>query len=203
MYSNCWCGHTYFNHATLMPDPSQDSHYYSVKECQIEMCGCGQYDTDDSDYNINVMKYKKLSPFAKEPSKVYEGDACFDLYADGDFIVKGNDTVKVTTGIALEIPEGYEVVVRSRSSSFSKKGLWVHMGTIDEQYRGEVYFFVNLIAPIVTEVGQPIGLVRTQDIKQGEAVAQMAIREVPQFRFEEVDELSESERGSKGFGSTG
>ncbi len=206
-YKDCWCGHTFSDHGSLKNSP--EGHWYDISTCKEEKCGCGQYDPED---DFNIIKYKKLNGYAKEPSKAYEGDACFDLYADNDFEIIGNETLKITTGIALEIPEGYEVVVRSRSSSFSKKNLWVHIGTIDYQYRGEVYFFVNQIAPhsheMVTvgdgdwvESGKLFMNSTTIDI--GEAIAQLAIREVPRFKFQEVDELEDSKRGSKGFGSSG
>lgn len=208
MYGACWCGHGYFDHSNLRDSP--EGHWYNVTHCKKGNCGCGQYDTEP-DYNI--IKYKKLNEDAKEPTKAYEGDACFDLYADKQYRVMGNETVKVTTGIALEIPEGYEVVVRSRSSSFSKKGLWVHIGTVDYQYRGEIYFFVNMIAPHshkfysdddgVTWKPTELKNMNSYIIRKGEAVAQLAIREVPCFKFKQVDELEDSERGSKGFGSTG
>ncbi len=163
-----------------------------------------------------ILKVKKLHKDAKLPWKAYKGDACFDLFAVEDTLVEGNGITKVRFGIAWEMPEGYEGVLRPRSSSYINKNLHVYIGTIDQQYRGEVICAVSLIAPSETKYygldgkfvpkGEGIHkliMPKPYLIKKGEAVAQVAFRKVPMFWIREVDELSETDRGEKGFGSSG
>jgi len=143
------------------------------------------------------IKVKKIHKDAIIPQQQYEGDACFDLYAVEDVLVQTNGSTKIRFGITWEMPIGYEGVVRSRSSSFSKKNLNIFVGTIDQQYRGEIMCYVSYIDPPYT-LDIPFYMV-----KKGEAIAQVAFRKVPIFHMKEVDELSETDRGDKGFGSTG
>lgn len=101
--------------------------------------------------------------------------------------------VLVPTGLRLQIPRGYEGQVRPRSGLALKRGLTVlnAPGTIDADYRGEVgVLLVNLSA-------------EPQRIEPGERIAQLVIAPVTRVRWEEVEELDESERGRGGFGSTG
>jgi dUTP pyrophosphatase len=97
----------------------------------------------------------------------------------------------VATGIAIAIPHGYEVQVRSRSGTAVRNGITCLTGTIDSDYRGELkVVLVNLgAAPF--------------DIVRGERIAQLVPAPVLRANFEEVAELDETERGSGGFGSTG
>lgn len=142
------------------------------------------------------IRVKKLNKDAKLPSQTHNTDACYDLFVVEEVVVTGIRK-QVKHGIAIEIPYGYEGVVRSRSSSFSKKGLNVFIGTIDSGYRGELMTYVSLIRPF-----NMLGHANSYTIKKGEAISQLAIRKVPPIHFREVDELSESERGEGGFGST-
>ena len=99
----------------------------------------------------------------------------------------------VPTGLFLEIPAGYEVQVRPRSGLAAKKGITVlnAPGTIDADYRGEVcVILVNLS-------GQPF------TVESGERIAQLVLARHEVIEWEEVDELSSSDRGAGGFGSTG
>lgn len=99
----------------------------------------------------------------------------------------------VKTGLFLEIPEGYEAQVRPRSGLAIKHGITVlnSPGTIDADYRGEIgVILVNLSkAPFVVE--------------DGDRIAQLIFAKVEQAEWEVQDELSETERGARGFGSTG
>lgn len=139
------------------------------------------------------LKVLKLHKDAKLPYKQYDGDACFDLYAIEDTEVMPYGVTKIRFGIAWEMPRGYEGVVRSRSSSFVNKNLHVYVGTVDQQYRGEIICVVSMILP---------NLSPRLWIKKGEAVAQVAFRKVPIFNVREVSKLSKTDRGDKGFGST-
>jgi len=99
----------------------------------------------------------------------------------------------VPTGLFLEIPAGYEVQVRPRSGLAAKKGLTVlnAPGTIDSDYRGEVcVILVNLSSETVV-------------LDPGERIAQLVLAKHEVIEWEQVDELSASERGAGGFGSTG
>jgi dUTP pyrophosphatase len=99
----------------------------------------------------------------------------------------------IKTGLFLEIPQGFECQVRPRSGLALKKGLTVlnSPGTIDADYRGEVgVILINLSSEEVV-------------IENGERIAQLVFAKVEQAQWEETNELSETERGSGGFGSTG
>ena len=101
--------------------------------------------------------------------------------------------VLIPSGIGLEIPEGYEIQVRARSGLAYKKGLSLvnGLGTIDADYRGE-------ISVIVINLGD-----ETITIEPDERIAQIICIKTEQFEFEETTDLSASDRGDKGFGSTG
>jgi len=138
---------------------------------------------------------KKLHEDAKIPAQSHIDDACFDLFALEDTNI-GMSTTKVRLGIAMEIPQGYEGVVRPRSSSFAKKNLNIHLGTIDSGYRGELMVLVSYIKP-------PFSIdIPLYTVKKGESIAQIAFRKVPRFVMVETDKLSDSSRGEGGFGST-
>ena len=99
----------------------------------------------------------------------------------------------VPTGLYLEIPRGYEEQVRPRSGLAAKKGVTVlnSPGTIDSDYRGEVcVILVNLSSEPFT-------------VERGERIAQLILARYEQIQWEEVGELSSSDRGEGGFGSTG
>ena len=121
------------------------------------------------------------------------GAACADCYARlvRPFITIPNKaTTLINLGFAIELPEGYEAVIRPRSG-LSKMGIVVATGTIDADFRGEVK------ACITNNTGGDF------DIKNLERICQMKIQKAERFEFEAVDELSETERGENGFGSTG
>lgn len=120
------------------------------------------------------------------------GDAAgFDLAAAEEVMVHPGRTVKVRTGLCFEIPKGYEGQVRPRSGLSYKTKLRVIQGTIDSDYRGEVCVIVDNIGEDVKRIGY------------GERIAQMVISPVLQVQFKEVDSLSDTDRGTGGFGSTG
>lgn len=101
------------------------------------------------------------------------------------------DRAIIPTGIKLEIPEGYEAQVRPRSGNFIKLGLYVALGTIDADYRGEV-------GVMVINLGHE-GI----EINNGDRIGQLVFNKVEQADWSEVKELSETERGEGGFGHTG
>lgn len=149
---------------------------------------------------MTTIKLKKLHPDAQVPAKGTASAACFDLYSTETIILESRGgRVKVPTGIALEIPEGYCGRVYSRSSSFLK-GLDIGSLVIDSDYRGEVFVMAGYDAGnCELERGRP----ETYVIHKGDRVAQLKIERLEPTAFEEVEELSETARGAGGYGSTG
>ena len=145
---------------------------------------------------MNV-KIKKINSEAKVPVYGSKGAACFDLYAANIINVtdeNGERTVTYGTGLQFEVPEGHVMMVYSRSGHGFKYGITLanSTGVIDADYRGEVC--VKLRKPGTDIHGMPA---------VGERIAQAMIIPVDQVSFEETDELSSTQRGAGGFGSTG
>jgi dUTP pyrophosphatase len=139
------------------------------------------------------VKFKKLHPNAKTPHYSLEGDACLDLYAAWQKIDDLGNRV-YGTGIAMEIPEGHVGLLFPRSS-ISKTNLSLRnsVGVIDSNYRGEIMLkFLDL-----EEMDDLLWYL------PGNKIGQIMIIERPQIELEEVEELSETDRGGGGFGSTG
>ena len=136
------------------------------------------------------LKFKKLTDTAIPFKYSREGDACMDMYADSDAVIYPHETVIIKTGIAVEIPEGFEGVVRGRSG-LASQGISVHIGTIDETYRGD-------IGVIVTNNSMQVF-----GIHKGNRIAQFTVKPVYPVHLTEVEELSETERGEQGYGSSG
>ncbi len=152
------------------------------------------------DHNLDVLfqfkakpvevKFKKLTDTAIPFKYSREGDACMDMYADMDAVLYPHETVIIKTGIAVEIPEGFEGIVRGRSG-LATQGINVHIGTIDATYRGDV-------GVIVTN-----NSLQLFGIHKGNRIAQFTVKPVYPVHLIEVEELSETERGEQGYGSSG
>ena len=129
------------------------------------------------------------------PSYAHEGDAGADIRAvlDEDIVIPPHEWVAVPTGLYAEIPVGWEIQIRPRSGLALRKGITVlnSVGTVDSNYRGEIKVI------LVNHSGESF---RVQD---GDRVAQMVVAPVTQAEFVEVGELSDTDRSSGGFGSTG
>ena len=125
------------------------------------------------------------------------GDSGFDLVAAEDTIIWPGETKVVPSGLAFEIPPGYELQVRPRSGMTRNTKLRVVLGTVDSGYRGEVGVLVDN-----TEIPKAANM-QAYVIEKGTRIAQGVIAPVVTAHFVEVDELSESDRGTGGFGSTG
>ena len=149
---------------------------------------------------MTTIKIKKLCPEAKMPTKGTEDAACFDLYASKTIILESRrGRRKVPTGLAMEIPSGYCARIYSRSSSFLK-GLDVGSLVVDSDYRGEIFVMVGYDeANADFEVGQDSAYV----VHEGDRIAQIKIERLEPTDFEVVEELSETARGTGGYGSTG
>lgn len=146
------------------------------------------------------VKFKKLSPTAKIPLYASSGAACFDIYADS--ITKMGWGLLINTGLAFEITDGYVMKVYSRSGHGFNNGIVLRnaTGIIDSDYRGELK--VALTAHTSNLLGN-FDHKELYGIKVGDRIAQAMIEPVEQSTFLEVDELSKTDRGEGGFGSTG
>lgn len=140
---------------------------------------------------MKTVKIKLLSPDAKIPSKTIETDACYDVIAVSKEEL-GDGRIKYGLGFSLELPEFTQLDLRARSS-IHKTGLILSncIGTGDEDYRGEYMLFFYHIIPTL------------KSYEIGDKIAQIQLRNRENIEFVEANKLSETQRGSGGFGSTG
>lgn len=139
-----------------------------------------------------MMKIKRLTDSAIIPSKAHAGDLGFDLYASDQTTIWSGQVKLISTGIAIQFPQGYGALIRDRSSVATHRGLFVVAGVIDNGYTGEI----------------KIALYNTHEafqvVQQGEKIAQMILVPVVDCQVMEVDEIvSADQRGKNGFGSSG
>ena len=141
------------------------------------------------------IQIKKLSNSVSTPKYETLGSSGMDIAAHivDNIIINPGEKALVTTGISIAIPRGYEVQIRPRSGLAAKKNITVlnSPGTIDADYRGE-------IKVILINLGKEKFVVENRD-----RIAQMVFCPVVQASLDEVNELSDTARGSDGFGSTG
>jgi dUTP pyrophosphatase len=141
-----------------------------------------------------TLKVRRLRPGARPPERGTPGSTGLDLFAciEGTSSIElGREPVLVPTGIAVEVPAGYDAQVRPRSG-LSAKGVGVAFGTIDSDYRGEVLVTMYLF-----------GTLDSYTIRHGDRIAQLVIGRWADLPVAEVEALSETERGPAGHGSTG
>lgn len=142
-----------------------------------------------------IVKFKKLNPDAIIPDYAHDGDAGMDLYSIQDDIIEPLSWKLIPTGLACELPQGTEGQVRSKSGIALKNGVFVlnTPGTVDENYRGEIgviLYNLNTKSPY--------------EIKKGQKIAQYVINQVEYVETIEItEELSTTDRGEGGFGSSG
>lgn len=139
------------------------------------------------------LSIKRLSDHALLPAYQTSGSAGFDLHVIDNYVLKPGETQLLSTGLAFDIPSGYEIQIRPRSGLSAKTGLRVANapGTIDSDFRGEVKI-------IMYNTGNLMEI-----IDRGDRVAQAVLAPVTQAEIVEVDELSTTDRADGGFGSTG
>lgn len=141
------------------------------------------------------LRVKKLHKDAIIPEYATYGAACFDLHAisDGPVDLYENCSAQFKTGLSFEVPENHVMLVFSRSGHGFKSGVRLSncTGVIDSDYRGEVQVKLIKDTPGILS------------ISNGDRIAQAMIIPVDKVDFEEVDELSDTIRGTGGFGSTG
>ena len=135
---------------------------------------------------------RRLRPDARIPDQAYNGDAGVDLSACEHVVVRPGERAVVRTGLAVEIPSGYAGFVQPRSGLAERHGIGIvnSPGLIDSGYRGE-------IRVILLNTGGD-----AFSVEPGMRVAQLVVAPVATVRLVEVDELTSSERGTRGFGST-
>ena len=139
---------------------------------------------------MTPFQVKKLSPNATLPAKGDATDAGIDIYTNEDYTLQPGEQHMFTTGIAVAIPDGYVALLWDRSSMGSK-GVHRLAGVMDSGYRGEwKVILINLSK-------EPV------EIKAGDKIVQCILQKFEPVEISEVDELSDSLRGEKGFGSTG
>ena len=144
---------------------------------------------------MTKIQIKKLSNEVLTPKYETSGSSGMDIaaYIERDIIINPGEKALIPTGFSLSVPRGYEVQIRPRSGLAAKKGITIlnTPGTIDSDYRGEIkVILINLSKDGFS-------------VKNGERIAQMVVCPIKQVVVEEVKELSETNRGVGGFGSTG
>ena len=127
------------------------------------------------------------------PRKAHEDDAAFDLRSRVDAVIPSGKITLVPTGVFMELPVGYEAQVRPRSGLALKHGITVlnTPGTIDAGYRGEVGVILINAGPA------------DFTIARGDRIAQMVVQKLADVELVAAEQLSETNRGAGGFGSTG
>lgn len=142
-----------------------------------------------------IVKIKKLSDSATMPTRGSLAAAGYDLYAavTEETKIAPHSTMKIGTGLAMEIPDGYFGGIYARSGIATKEGLRPAncVGVVDSDYRGEIIVAVHNDSEV------------ERVISPAERIAQVIIQSYLSVEFEEAEELTESERGAGGFGSTG
>ena len=138
-----------------------------------------------------VLKVKKLAKNARMPEYATATDVGFDLRASEDIEIEPGEQKTIRAGIAIEIPAGHVGLIRDRAGIITRMNVHTVAGTFDPAYRGggsvvAVYFWNE-----------------TAYIERGMRIAQMIILPVAKVKIREAKKLSETARGSRGFGSTG
>ena len=165
--------------------------------------GSGQVSVSNANNYKATVEIKAFREEALIPKKATEGAAGYDLcacipdYTNGMMIHPGNSLI-VPTGLNVNIPEGYEIQIRPRSGLAAKHGVTVlnTPGTIDCDYSGDGEDF-ELKVILFNHNRMPFA------INHGDRIAQMVVAKHEQVEWVEQNSLSESERGTGGFGSTG
>lgn len=184
------------------------SHYLSqIKDIvnddtNLEVDELDQYEIDKLNDTIDNFKHKITLPFEKlvedaiEPSYNYPSDSGFDLYSTVDMKITGFGRGLIPTGLKFDIPEGYEMQVRSKSGLAINQGLMVlnSPGTVDQGFVGEIKVIIYNTNP------------QTVEIKKGQKIAQAVISPVVSgdwINLLQSKKINNKDRGENGFGSTG
>ena len=142
---------------------------------------------------MDEIEVKLLREGARLPQKASEHASGYDLHAclpDGPVVV-GNAPVVIPTGIAIAVPPGLDAQIRPRSG-LASRGVMKPLGTVDADYRGEIFVTLYTVSPEIRHV-----------VEHGDRVAQLIITRLADVEFALREELPETERGAGGHGSTG
>ena len=156
-----------------------------------------ELETDMSSYTPKIdLPFSKSNPDAVNPNYAYETDSGFDLYSTEEIWVHSLDRKLVPTGIHIDIPDGYEIQVRSKSGLALKQGLMVlnSPGTVDQGYTGEIQVIIFNTSK------------ERVKIEKGQKIAQAVLCPVVSGKWinlVEKKEINSKDRNEKGFGSTG
>ena len=142
-------------------------------------------------FKTSIFKFKKNHPLAKINFPVHPGDVGYDICTTESKWVWPFFPVALHTHIHFELPKGYFANIRTRSGHGIKNHLRVHPGTIDTAYRGEVSVTVYNLG------------IFPYKVKVGEKIAQVVLQSSVVLPLQEISTLTETKRGTKGFGSTG
>lgn len=142
-----------------------------------------------------MIKIQRIHPDAKLPVCAHPGsDLCWDLFAIEDVTLQPFQPTKVRTGLKMELPHGWGIIIRPRSG-MSNAGIWLGGGEIDNGYRGEILVLLTHL---------PRTYLPTFEINRGDRIAQFRMHQIMTLTpLVEVDALSETVRGDGAFGSTG
>ena len=142
---------------------------------------------------MDEIEVKLLREGARLPQKASEHASGYDLHAclpDGPVVV-GNAPVVIPTGIAIAVPPGLDAQIRPRSG-LASRSVMKPLGTVDADYRGEIFVTLYTISPEIRHV-----------VEHGDRIAQLVVARLADVEFALREELPETERGAGGHGSTG
>jgi dUTP pyrophosphatase len=139
---------------------------------------------------VSVLQFKRLFTDAQLPTRAYKFDAGADLYSRRNCVADPGEGVKISTGVACNIPEGYYAHIHTRSS-MAKQG-WVVVGGIcDSSYKGELFVMLRNLSNDVLTIGV------------GDRIAQLILYPIETPEIVEVQDIGTSDRQEGAFGSTG
>jgi len=143
--------------------------------------------------SMKKILFNKLHLHAQIPAYQTAGASGFDFHSVEDVTLKRGEVALVSTGLAVEVPEAFELQIRARSGLAAKKGVFLvnGIGTIDSDYRGEIKIILSTCSD------EPVVL------KAGDRIAQGVVMHIEKVGIEEAEFLTETDRGEGGFGSTG
>jgi len=139
----------------------------------------------------SILEVKKISEDAELPKYSLPSDVGLDLVCIENVSFMPTEKKEVKTGIMVKIPKGHVGLIRDRAGIVSKINLHTFAGTFDPDYRGEVTVILKNLGDVEVE------------IEKGMKIAQLVILPVKSVEVKEVEEMDETQRGSKGFGSSG
>lgn len=148
---------------------------------------------------LNQLQARKLTPDALLPVRSHPSDAGADLFSNEDVFIAAGSSFTVSTGIAINVPEGFVGKIEGRSS-LAAQGLQTLGGVVDAGYSGEVKVVLANLSN--TNALEPITLRRGWRVRKGDKIAQMLLYSVETPAIVEVTEAWTSDRGSKGWGSS-